>query len=174
MGHLCRMRFYDPAAFANFRTSPSPPPHHGVIFYKTAAPRTRRPELGALRAVVILSGKDPAASECSIFVQWFWAQEYMLVLSRNSEGHATRVTSANGRRAVVGARHAGLGFSVGIQDLAGSGVWIWRCERKENLAGPDMWQAILGLMRQHRQSHAHNPKLQGYSPRGKGGPATPL
>lgn len=106
---------------------PSPPPTM-ADFYKllTADAAT---ELGALRKNILL-GKDPAASECSYLCNGFWVQEYMLVLSRNSEGHATRVIGKMDA-VPVGPAHAGLGFSVGIQDLAGSGVWIYDVKERK-------------------------------------------
>ena len=67
-----------------------------------------------------------------------------------------------------------LGFSVGIQDLARQRSLDLGCERKENLAGPDMLAVILALGGNIANPMPITLKLQGYSPRGKGRPCNAI
>lgn len=91
-------------------------------FYRLL-PADAATELAAMRKGILMD-RESSGPDCSYLCNGFWVQEYIIVLSRNSEGHATRVIGKM-EAVPVGPAQAGIGFNIGIQDFAGSGVWIY-------------------------------------------------
>lgn len=98
------------------------PPQTMAAFYKLLPPDAAT-ELAAMRKN-LLQGQSGASPNYAYLCNGFWVQEYLLVLSRNSEGHATRVLGKIDATP-VGPAQAGFGFNSAMDNLAGCGVWIY-------------------------------------------------
>lgn len=113
-------------------------PRRMADFYHNLSPAAAR-ELAELRNGVI-SGKTGSVLECGYLCNGLWIQECMMVITRNSEGHATRIIA---RFSTAPFPVGENGFNNDISQLPGLGVWV--CNVKEgNVWQDNMCSQLLG------------------------------
>lgn len=81
-------------------------------------------ELAAVREGAI-SGKAGSMAECSYLCNGLWIKENLLVLTRNSEGRATRIMGRVSSTPIQ--KH--MGFRGNQSLLTNAGIWIYNVER---------------------------------------------
>lgn len=121
------------------------PPSRMEDFYQLLPPDAAS-ELAAVREGVI-SGRTGSYMECSYICNGLWAHEYLMVLSRNSEGRATRAMGRITATQIIGNQ---TGFRGGMASSPDSGLWFF------DLASKKIWldrkgALLLGL------KHADGP-----------------
>lgn len=77
-------------------------------------------ELSAMRGGLV-SGKSGSMSECGYICNGLWIQEHALVLTRNSEGAATRVLG----HLAISTMQRHIGFKGCDEFLAEAGLWLY-------------------------------------------------
>lgn len=102
----------------------SSPPRRMKDFHKLLPPGASC-ELSNLRETVI-AGKTGSVMECGYLCNGRWVREYLMVLTRNSQGRATRVM---GRFSASAAPMGQMEFRVSNSGLPEYGIWVLDVEK---------------------------------------------
>lgn len=102
-------------------------------------PREAAMELATIREGII-TGKTGSMAECGYICNGFWVDEHAIVLTRNSEGRATRLM---GQLRIMSVNR-NAGFRGGKELLAEAG--LWQLDAQSNLVWRDrVCEEILGI-----------------------------